>query len=305
MKVNGVVSDTVLGERQALLDVDTSVRLRYSCKKFKRHDELDGNQEILKAASKSNPDVVQKAVECLDVARLSPNSFNMQPYKILVVHTPEKKLALSKCALGPNQQRILDSDCTAVFLADKQTCRTFGQMTDFMISTSKPDRIPGPDRLKFVKIGVSVFSSGFPLPRILASPLSLLLRSTVSVLDFFFGRFAVIPTLSNAETWATKQTMPVAMTYMLCCTSRGLATAAMEGFNAASIRKQLNIPARYAIPVIVSTGVPFSTHPVDGMASRRYPKDDMIYGDTFGKEMKLDVASSERNQTDIGVKKYS
>eukprot|EP00523_Entomoneis_sp_CCMP467_P009195 CAMPEP_0168737690 /NCGR_PEP_ID=MMETSP0724-20121128/10527_1 /TAXON_ID=265536 /ORGANISM="Amphiprora sp., Strain CCMP467" /LENGTH=115 /DNA_ID=CAMNT_0008784969 /DNA_START=95 /DNA_END=442 /DNA_ORIENTATION=- len=48
----------------------------------------------------------------------------------------------------------------------------------------------------------------------------------------------------------------VAMTYMLCCASRGLATIPMEGINAWGIKHVLRIPqGRYAIPLIVSTGL--------------------------------------------------
>jgi nitroreductase len=275
----------IVESQSSIKDVDTAAKLRYTCKKFKRYDALDGAETI--TASLSDPTIVKQALDCLDVARLSPNSFNTQPYKIILVHSPEKKLALSKCVLGPNGQRVRDSDCTAVFLADKRICSTFQQMTDFIKATSAPNRIPTLKLLLKMKLYITIFSSGYPLPRILASPISFLVRTAISITNCFTRKFYLLPSLSSAETWATKQTMLVAMTYMLCCSSRGLATAPMEGFNAAAIRKQLNIPSRYAIPVIISTGLPYKAHDDTNVTIRRYPKEEVIYGDTFGEQLQL------------------
>ena len=87
--------------------------------------------------------------------------------------------------------------------------------------------------------------------------------------------------------------MLVAMTYMLGCTSTGIATCPMEGFNAGGIRKTMGIPKRYAIPLIVSTGLPYRreeeeeglddagmAHGSPGgdssLATARYPLEDML-----------------------------
>ena len=84
----------------------------------------------------------------------------------------------------------------------------------------------------------------------------------------------------------------------------------MEGYNAGGVRKALNIPRRYSIPIIVSTGhayvrpknatatVPDSsddmgmTHgsPADGskLSTPRYEFNDIVYQDMFGKPATLD-----------------
>jgi nitroreductase len=84
--------------------------------------------------------------------------------------------------------------------------------------------------------------------------------------------------------------MLVAMTYMLGCSSKGLATIPMEGINACGIRKVLKIPNRYAIPLIVSTGLPYRDELEEKRkeaATRRYPRDEVIYGDTFGDPVRM------------------
>ena len=91
--------------------------------------------------------------------------------------------------------------------------------------------------------------------------------------------------------------MLVAMAYMLGCTSRNLATCPMEGFNAGGERKALNIPKRYSIPIIVSTGRPF-VRPKDAAAAAAAAatetdsSDDM--GMTHGSPAKGSINSTPR-----------
>ncbi|KAL7532085.1 hypothetical protein ACHAXR_004423 [Thalassiosira sp. AJA248-18] len=90
--------------------------------------------------------------------------------------------------------------------------------------------------------------------------------------------------------------MLVAMTYMLACTSRGLASCPMEGFDAGGVRKVLGIPrGRSGIPLIVSTGMPYQRNDVQeevtddvGLShgssmSPGIPLDEVVYGSAFGK----------------------
>ena len=104
--------------------------------------------------------------------------------------------------------------------------------------------------------------------------------------------------------------MLVAMTYMLGCTSNGLATCPMEGYDAHGICKVLNIPrGRFTIPIIVSTGMPYhgSRQSVVGASeeggeeeeetddvglshgsedmSPRYPLEEVVFGNTYGMQL--------------------
>merc|ERR1711862_446682 len=97
---------------------------------------------------------------------------------------------------------------------------------------------------------------------------------------------------TSADTWSTKNTALMAMTMMLACTSRGLATCPMEGIDAGGVRRALNIPrGRYSIPLIVSTGKPYNedeSTSEDGAddvgmnQSPRFPFEDVVYGNSFG-----------------------
>eukprot|EP00560_Eucampia_antarctica_P004721 CAMPEP_0197839456 /NCGR_PEP_ID=MMETSP1437-20131217/42993_1 /TAXON_ID=49252 ORGANISM="Eucampia antarctica, Strain CCMP1452" /NCGR_SAMPLE_ID=MMETSP1437 /ASSEMBLY_ACC=CAM_ASM_001096 /LENGTH=101 /DNA_ID=CAMNT_0043448551 /DNA_START=274 /DNA_END=579 /DNA_ORIENTATION=- len=99
--------------------------------------------------------------------------------------------------------------------------------------------------------------------------------------------------------------MLVAMSFMLGCTSRGLASSPMEGYNAGGVRKTLKISRRYAIPLIISVGLPYQQEEdVEGkddigmthgaptgqkslQATNRYSLEETIYGDIFGGKLQL------------------
>lgn len=275
---------------------------RYACTRFERYD---GTTTTTEKPSPSNPNVVQQALTCLDLARRAPSGFNVQPYKLVLVNTPEQKKKLARYCIGHNAHRVRDSDCTAVFLADREAVRTMSAYKSFVLSHNSGKWKQRPWGLFKIQAVICLFSSGYPLPRVLAVPISFGVRFAMSCLSVITFRRLLLPSLAGAETWSTKNTMLVAMAYMLGCTSRGLTTCPMEGFNAGGVRKALNIPRRYSIPIIVSTGHAYvrpkdaaatdpdssddmgMTHgsPANGSSNStpRYQSNDIVYQDMFGK----------------------
>lgn len=221
------------------LSLEDCVLQRYSCKKFRRYKEPNAAVSNLPSASPSDPEVLKKAAHCLNLAQRTPTAFNSQPYKIVMVHKPEQKLALSRYCLWPNDDRVRDSDCTIVFLADRRVVHTLPKLKQLLANmrgqaTAQGSEKPDPTKLQHMNWNglqsvVTLYSSGYPLPRFLAAPLSFLVRTTVGMLNLLMNWVCPMPTLSSAETWASKQAAMVAMTYMLLCSSVGLATMPMEG----------------------------------------------------------------------------
>lgn len=269
---------------------EAAVLNRYSCKKFQRSD---GSTSTETSASKPDPAVLQKALHCLDLARRTPTAFNTQPWKVVLVSSPEQKIALSKYCLGANGGRVRDSDCTAIFLADRQVFWSLARFRKLVRSTSS--RPISRRTLLQMQFYILLFSSGYPLPRILRAPISFCVRTAVSFVNLFTSWFYPLPSLANAETWSSKQVLMVAMTYMLGCSSIGLATIPMEGINASGIRKVIKAPSRYAIPLIVSTGLPLDDTKVSNALMQnttdRYPMEEVVFGDSFGAQMQMAPAS--------------
>ena len=312
---------------------DAVLNGRYACTRFHRHAEpptIEGEGEgERERASLSDPTAVRRALHCLNLSRRSPSGFNAQPYRVVLVSSPEAKERLAKSCLGRNADRVRDSDCTAVFLSDREVGRDWKRFGSFLVgggggrvrsggeveTTTGKEAAMGKWARRKIQGLILLFSSGYPLPRFISSPMSFCVRLAVNVLGTVTPRRFLVPTLSSADTWSTKNAMLVAMSYLLGCTSRGLVTCPMEGFWAPGVREALGAPRRFSVPLIVSAGVPYrgeSTKERDGTklveaedgetddvgmshgapgggggATRRYPLDQVVFCDNYGEEMLL------------------
>lgn len=292
---------------------DHVVNKRYACTRFRRYQEPRVNNTETLTASVSDPDIVSRAFQCLGLAQRSPSGFNEQPFRIILVSQCEAKQNLASYCIGRNAYRVRDSDCSAVFLADRESGRNGKRYNEMlrasMIFSEENHRVAGGrsrrhmsgKEMRKLRLIINFMSSCYPWPRFIAVPVSFAVRwlvCGVAMLTRFLrsinilkGSRFVLPTLSSAETWATKNTSLAAMTFLLACTSRGLSTCPMEGFDAGGVRKVLNVPrGRYSIPLIVCVG---KSHKMSdeaddtgmshgSMMSPRYPLKDVVFGNAFG-----------------------
>ena len=66
--------------------------------------------------------------EIFDLAKLAPSSFNLQPWRIVLVHSPEQKAKLQKCA--NNQPKVSAAAYTAIMLGDKKVYEKMDPILD-------------------------------------------------------------------------------------------------------------------------------------------------------------------------------
>jgi hypothetical protein len=66
-----------------------------------------------------------------------------------------------------------------------------------------------------------------------------------------------------------------------------------KGINASGIRKVIKAPSRYAIPLIVTTGIPYNQSRTSlsignrtVLVDDRYKMEDFVFGNTFGSSIK-------------------
>src|SRR4030043_2357759 len=57
-----------------------------------------------------------KLKELFEIANLSPSSFNLQPWKIIVVRDPGRKKVLRQCAF--NQPKVEEASAVLIMIAD-------------------------------------------------------------------------------------------------------------------------------------------------------------------------------------------
>ena len=63
-------------------------------------------------------------VKLLEDTQRAPSSFNIQPWKCIVVDNLLKKTELSNCMLGGNKIKVLAAPVSIIFLSDLGTCYT-------------------------------------------------------------------------------------------------------------------------------------------------------------------------------------
>ena len=194
-------------------------------------------------ASKFASDVIPESVLCkiLELTQLSPSSFNLQPYKMIVVRSREARDALSSAMLGSgNIAKVREAPLTVVFAADKEP----GQLTRKLMKLelehgTDPSYVSTlPSKISFL-LGKGFLSNAF--------------RATATHL---MSPISPSPTIAaNCDAWAAKNASLAAQTYMLGASAFGLSTAPMEGFDERRIFYLLGIPQeRYSVPLVVATG---------------------------------------------------
>lgn len=88
---------------------------------------------------------------------------------------------------------------------------------------------------------------------------------------------APVPTIA----WSFKQSSFAAATFLYAAQAHGLATCPMEGFDDVRLRTALDIPDRYAVPVVVALGYPKEAN-TPLKQSPRLPASEIFFDGKFG-----------------------
>ncbi|MEM7817096.1 MAG: nitroreductase family protein [Candidatus Aenigmatarchaeota archaeon] len=149
-----------------------------------------------------------------DLAKLAPSSFNLQPYKILIVSKPKYKKLLKEVAL--NQQKVEDASVVLVILADKEGYKDFDRVFLDMIKKGYSTE----DKKEFYKsiinklYNTKILSRGFAL--------------------------------RNAGLFA--------LSFIFSAKYYGFDTHPMDGFEIKKLIKYFNIPTRYEPLMLIALG---------------------------------------------------
>jgi len=177
--------------------------------------------------------------DILRESQRAPSSLNSQPYKAIVIRDEEQRKALAKIMPGFNQRIIESAPVSIAFLADFQPTKNIHRVQELMTDALVDGGTEGqkqfiaflPPALRYFARDTSV--EGIPDAGI----------------EFEDG-----PPAPSVEAWAFRDTAMVAQTFMLAAAANGLGSVPLEGYDPAKVRRVLNIPERYGIPMIVSAG---------------------------------------------------
>lgn len=158
-----------------------------------------------------------KLNELFELANLSPSSFNLQPWKVVVVKDPENKKILKQCAF--NQPKVEEASAVLIIIAE---IRGVEENIDRMLdSWQKLGYIKPEMRETYRTMALNLYGAEDSLKRRL---------------------FAV----KNASLFA--------MNIMIAAKGIGLETHPMDGFDEDCIKKEFKIPQDKSIPMLIAVG---------------------------------------------------
>jgi nitroreductase len=149
-----------------------------------------------------------------DVAKLVPSSFNLQPWKFILVRQPENKKKLRAAAL--NQPKVEEAQATLILLADKEGYKEIDRILDDNIAKGY---IPADKKSLYAGMTEKLYGS----------PLA-------------------------SRGFALRNAGLFAMGFMLAAKDFGVDTHPMDGFDQDKVKQAFNIPERYEVAMLIAVG---------------------------------------------------
>lgn len=187
----------------------------------------------------SRPVPLEVLKQILHLARLAPSGYNLQPWRMIVVRSERNRQKLRACAFG--QAKITEAPVVLIVLGYHNP-----HLTDLGAAVSLQQEL-------------GVYSA-----ETAAAVRATARRTLERVLD--------------PAVWATRSTMLAAGTLMLAAESLGVASAPMEGFDAAKVKEAFGVPDDHTICCLIALGFPTDHKPFPG----RFDLDHFCYEEHFG-----------------------
>ena len=216
------------------------IQSRFSVKQFKPNQTID--DDIL--------------ISIIQSIHRTPTSYNIQPYKVVVVRSDAKKKDLAACMLGANQNRVRNACFTLVFVANLEPTTLIPKLIDLEKKRGLPEQY-----LAFLPYAISYMGGQGKVAELFKSSLSHLLSP-----------LRPMPSINSTEGWIYKNTALAACTGMLSAhsyyASHRIGSCMMEGYDGERIKKVLEIPQNgWEIPMVLSVGIV-----EDGEEEKRWQK---------------------------------
>lgn len=158
-----------------------------------------------------------KLQELLELANLAPSSSNLQPWKVIVVKSPEKKKILRKCAF--DQPKVEEASVVLIMLADPEA-----------LEENIDRAMDSWEQLGYIKPEAK--------------------EANKNRTQNFYGAVDSL----RRKIFAVKNTSLFAMNLMITARGLGLETHPMDGFNEESIKKEFQISDNKIIPMLIAVG---------------------------------------------------
>ncbi len=158
-----------------------------------------------------------RLMELIEIANLAPSSFNLQPWRVVIVDDPEKKKVLRACAL--NQPKVEEASAVLIIVADPLAVEeNMDRVLDSWegLGYSKPEA-----RQAYKDMALKLYGDKDSIKR---------------------------------KLFCTKNAALFAMTLMIAARGLGLETHPMDGFEEECVKKEFGIPQDKIIPMLIAIG---------------------------------------------------
>ncbi|MCX7794276.1 MAG: nitroreductase family protein [Thermodesulfovibrionales bacterium] len=155
--------------------------------------------------------------ELIEISNLAPSSFNLQPWKVIIVTDPEKKKILRKCAF--DQPKVEEASAVLIIIADPASVEE-------------------------------------NIERVLNSwqQLGYMRQEMRGVYKDMASKLYGEPASLKRKLFAVKNASLFAMTLMLAAKGLGFDTHPMDGFDEDCVKREFNIPEDKIIPMLIAVG---------------------------------------------------
>ena len=173
--------------------------------------------------SRPFPDELLKQV--LHLATLAPSSFNLQPWRFLVVRSERNRARLRACAF--NQPKVTDAPVVVIVLGYHHPHRSH-------------------------------------LSAMVQRSLALGALTPEAAAEVRARAFQALERVTDREVWATRSAMLAAGTMMIAAASLGVASAPMEGFDPVKVKEAFGVPDDHSVCCLIALGFEAEEKPFPG-----------------------------------------
>ncbi len=177
----------------------------------------------------------------INLAAMTPSSFNLQPWNLVVLTDKEDKLRLQACAM--NQPRVSQAPVTMIVLADRDGYLSTSSTVERVFKENIKAGIMTPDQRDWFE----------------------------KARNNLYGKSE-----QSVQAFACKNAGFFAMALMLSAKALGLDTHPMDGFDHEAVVREFNIPENYYIPLLISVGYADRQHDLPAPKWRKSVEDIVV-----------------------------
>lgn len=203
--------------------------------------------------------------EILRLTLRAPTGFNTQPYACVLVRDQVDRDQLAGCMLDSNERKVKEAPVVVVFAADCEPSKGVPRLQQLARDNGASE-----EYVKKIPLAVRVFAGEGATAGCMHAALKVL------------SPLRPVPSKVPTVAWSFKQATFAACTLLYAAQAHGVASCPIEGFDESRLRKMLDIPDRYRIPVVVTLGYANPDH-LPKKRSVRLEPTDLIFDGKFGR----------------------